>query len=41
MAYFKKGDPEKARQELKKALQLNPDFPENEKAKEVIEGLRD
>jgi tetratricopeptide (TPR) repeat protein len=39
MACYKKGDRERAAEELRKAIDLNPDFPESKKAKEIIESL--
>ena len=36
MAYFKNGDKENAKKELRKALELNPGFPGAEEAKDTL-----
>jgi tetratricopeptide (TPR) repeat protein len=40
MAYFKNGDRENAKKELKKALELSPGFPGAEEAKDTLAKLK-
>jgi Tfp pilus assembly protein PilF len=40
MAYFKNGNKEDAKRELKKALELNPKFPGAEEAKDTLNKLK-
>ena len=40
MAYYKNGEKENARRELKKALELNPKFSGSEETKEVLSKLK-
>jgi len=40
MAYFKNGDKENAKRELKNALELDPKFPGAEEAKETLSKLK-
>ncbi len=40
MAYYKNGEKENARRELKKAVELDPKFSGSEEAKEVLAKLR-
>ena len=40
MAYFKKGDKELAKQELKKALELDPGFSGADEAKSILQNLK-
>jgi tetratricopeptide (TPR) repeat protein len=39
MAYYKKGEKEKAKEQLEKALSLQPDFPGSDEARQVLDGL--
>jgi Tfp pilus assembly protein PilF len=39
MVYYKKGEKDKAREQLEKALNLQPDFPGSEDAKKVLAEL--
>ena len=39
MAYYKKGDTAKAREQLEKALNIQPDFPGSEKARQALAEL--
>jgi Tfp pilus assembly protein PilF len=39
MAYYKKGDTNRARDQLEKAIKLNPDFPGSDEARRVLAGL--
>ncbi len=39
MAYYKKGDTARAREQLEKALSLQTDFPGSEEAKKVLAEL--
>jgi Tfp pilus assembly protein PilF len=40
MAYFKNGDKEDAKRELKKALELDPKFPGAEEAKNTLTQIK-
>ncbi len=40
MAYFKNGDKEQARKELKKALELDPKFSGAEEARTILDKIR-
>jgi len=39
MAYYKKGEKEKAKEQLEKALSLQSDFPGSDEAKRVLAEL--
>ena len=39
MAYYKKGDSDRAREQLEKALNIQPDFPGSEQARQVLAEL--